>query len=338
MATDTKKNSSIPKMPPSGQNKFQDLESLFLPPLIPSWQKALSDFTPPNPPPAMAEGYVFPEPALFIAVQNKERQDAYFRSWLKFRPAMIYQVSTHNSTVSSSHNSLWHNLLAFELIGEKKAGSSSTKSSKLWETMQQFLDESLIADGVDFVELRLNDSQMIWNGNLITSLGNHEHEEILWELAELSFRFELLALDVRVTTSTSDDRQELIRACFPGGASASLLVADLGAANHGLGNVHWEPRSVYLHALKKVMTTWKGEVPRIILAKKLQWTEWEIEDLEGEITHFYVKTFYDHFGRAPITPRRLSHAASLHRVSYPRGLTMIDPSPNTAYDLTNIRI
>ena len=151
-----------------------------------------------------------------------------------------------------------------------------------------------MADGAGFVEL--NDGQMIWNGSLITSLGNHKHEEILLELAKLSFRFELLALDMQVTTSTSDDCQELIRACFPGGASASLLVADLGTANHGLGNVHWEPRLVYLHVLKKVMTTWKGEVPQIILAKKLQWTEWEIENLEGEITHFYVKTFYDHFG------------------------------------------
>ena len=143
---------------------------------------------------------------------------------------------------------------------------------------------------------------------------------------------------MQVTTNTSDNRQELIRACFLGGASASLLVADLGAANHGLGNVYWEPKSVYLHALKRVMTTWKGEVPPIILAKKIQWTEQEIEDLEDEITCFYVKTFYNHFGQAPITPRRLSHAASLHRVSYPGGLTIVDSHPNIAYDMTNIRI
>ncbi|KAF8218832.1 hypothetical protein L208DRAFT_1346802 [Tricholoma matsutake] len=177
----------------------------------------------------------------------------------------------------------------------------------------------------------------MWNGSIINPLGDHEHEEILWELAKLSFRFELLALDAQVTTNTSDDCQELIRACFPGGASASLLVADLGAANHGLGNVYWKPRSVYLHALKKV-TTWKGEVLPIILAKKFQWTEQEIEDLEDEITHFYVKTFYDHFGRAPITPQHLSHAASLHCVTYPRSLTVVNSHPNIAYDLTNIRI
>jgi hypothetical protein len=184
----------------------------------------------------------------------------------------------------------------------------------LWKTAQKFMNGSLMADGVDFAEL--NGGQLIWNGSVINSLGDHDREEILWELAKLSFRFELLVLNARVTTSTSDDCQEFISTCFPDGASASLLVADLGTPNHGLRNPYWEPRFIYLHALKKVMTTWKGEVPPIILAKKMKWTEREIEDLEGEITHFYMKTFYDHFGQAPITPRRLSHAASLHCITY----------------------
>jgi hypothetical protein len=196
--------------------------------------------------------------------------------------------------VLANPNSLWCNLLAFKLIGEKKVGALSMKSSKLWETAQQSMDGCLMADRVSFAES--DGGQLMWNGSIVNSLGDHEHEEILWELTKLRFRFELLALNARVTTNPSDDRQDLIRACFLGGASASLLVADLGAANHGLGNVYWEPRSVYLHALKKVIMTWKGDVLPIILAKKIQWTEQEIRDLEYEITHFYVKTFYDHFG------------------------------------------
>jgi hypothetical protein len=55
--------------------------------------------------------------------------------WLKFHTAMIYQVSTHNSTVSAIPNRLWQNLLTFKLISEKKA-DASTKSTKLWETTQ----------------------------------------------------------------------------------------------------------------------------------------------------------------------------------------------------------
>ena len=84
------KNSNIPKMPLSGWNKFKDLESPFLSPPTPSWQKALSDFTPRIPLPTVAESYVFPEPALLISVQNKKYQDAYFQSWLKLHTAMIY--------------------------------------------------------------------------------------------------------------------------------------------------------------------------------------------------------------------------------------------------------
>src|ERR1700733_10311077 len=203
MVTDAKKNSNVAKMPPSGRNKFEDLESPFLPPPIPSWRKALLDFTPPNPPPAMAEGYVFPEPALFIAVQNKERQDAYFRSWLKFCTPMIYRVSTHNSTASASPNSLWRNLLAFELIGEKKVGASSTKSSKLWETAQRFMDGCLMADGVSFAES--DGGQLMWNGSIVNSLGDHKHEEILWELAELS-----LGLSSLLSTCRSQPIQVII--------------------------------------------------------------------------------------------------------------------------------
>jgi hypothetical protein len=121
------------------------------------------------------------------------------------------------------------------------------------------MDDSLIGAGVDFIEL--NDSQLTWNGSIVSLLDDHKHKEIIWELSELKFQFELLALNAQVTTSTSNDYQELIKACFLGGASASLLVADLGEANNSLGNVHWEPRAIYIHALKKVMTTWKGEIP-----------------------------------------------------------------------------
>jgi hypothetical protein len=246
---------------------------------------------------------------------------------------MIYRVSTSNSTALPMPASLWRNLLAFELINKTKADSSTTRSSKQWELARQFMDDSLEAEGVDFAESK--GDQLKWNGRVTDSLDDDVHEEILWELAELNFRFELLALDARVTTSTIGDRQELLRACFPGGVS--LLVADLGAANDGLGNVYWEPRSVYLHALKKVMMSWKG-VPPIILTEKVRWTEREIDDLEGAITCLYVKTFYGHFGRAPIVPRRLSHAACLHHPSYPRGLTIDNPKPNIAYDLTDVRI
>jgi hypothetical protein len=70
-------------------------------------------------------------------------------------------------------------------------------------------------------------------------------------------------------THIEDDPQELISACFPGSKSRSLLVADLlGTANHGLADGNWENRATYVHALKRLMMTWRGEVPSIINTEK----------------------------------------------------------------------
>jgi hypothetical protein len=87
-----------------------------------------------------------------------------------------------------------------------------------------------------------------WKGGL-----DFECEEILWELSELNFHFELLALHSQATTAPDKDPQELVSACFPGCNSRSLLVADLGTANHGLAGGSWEDRAFYLHALKRLM-------------------------------------------------------------------------------------
>jgi hypothetical protein len=41
--------------------------------------------------------YIFPEPATFVVV-TPECQEALFHGWLKYRNAMIYCVSSSNST------------------------------------------------------------------------------------------------------------------------------------------------------------------------------------------------------------------------------------------------
>jgi hypothetical protein len=75
---------------------------------------------------------------------------------------------------------------------------------------------------------------------VVETLSDNEREEILWELSELNFCFELLALHSRAMTAPDKDPQELISACFPGCNSCSLLIADLGTANHGLADGNWE--------------------------------------------------------------------------------------------------
>lgn len=194
-----------------------------------------------------------------------------------------------------------------------------------------------------------------WRGKPFQTLSNGDYEEIAWELAELNFRFELLALDSRLNTdkesiSGHPSRQELVEACF---ADGSLLVADLSSANQGLANPSWKGRAPYLHALKRLMMTWRGDankpLPSLITTEKVRWTEDELLDLEKCIAQLYVTSFHQQFHRAAVIPRRLSHQVPIGstlaqtptptppavstRVKRPE-VTILNEHPNVFYDVS----
>ena len=76
-------------------------------------------------------------------------------------------------------------------------------------------------------------------------------------------------------------------------------------------------------------------MPPIIRAEKYQWSKQEIEDLEDAIAGFYTLSFYSYFHRALVVPRGLSHQASLYSIrTTPREIKVLDPSPNTFYDIS----
>lgn len=59
-------------------------------------------------------------------------------------------------------------------------------------------------------------------------------QEIMWELFELNFHFEFMALDKCIhRENTDEDRQLALGKCLPSGAS-SLLIVKLEDTNKGL--------------------------------------------------------------------------------------------------------
>jgi len=351
-----------PRAPAGGRDKFEDPQSNIYPPAIPAWRRACQDFnyqrakfvndlTPTD------LGYIFPEPAAFVSV-TPQRQEALFLGWLKYRRMMLYRVSSPDFSAQPMPQGLWRDFLTLEYVksikgshltmgesssrqldrrGPAAVGGSaeSTRSHKHRQNAQDFLQNCLnAAEGVELVSA--ND-RLEWNGKTLETPNDLEREEILWELAELNFRFELQALDARATTTEDrSDRQRLITACFPfsKNGAATLLVADLGAANHGLASQNWEEKAPYLQALRKLMATWRGEVPSIIQTEKCQWSKQEIEELENSMADFYICSFYNYFHRAPVVPRGLSHQASLYRIPASPKIKVLDPKPNTFYDVS----
>lgn len=208
-------------------------------------------------------GYVFPEPATFMSIQSPDRQLSFFRSWLKYREALLYRVSASGSDARPMPNSVWRTLLSLEYVSKDSNRSTETRSHKLREMVQDFLQNCLQEGEVGLASIETN-TEVTWNGKAFADLGKDDFEEILWELAELNFRFELMALDSRASTNKVD-RQKLVSACFPRPpAGASLVVVDLSVANHGLASIEEEERKEYVQALRKVMSSWRGEMPPIL--------------------------------------------------------------------------
>lgn len=279
-------------------------------------------------------GYVFPEPALLLSVQSPERQKGCFMTWLKFRSTLIYRMSSGTSDAQPMPNSVWRKLLSGDFLAKGKEAGAATRSQKLKEMAADFLQGCLDAEGVELADMDNSDVPITWNGKAFASLEKDDYEEIIWELAELNFRFELMALDVRVSGQSPNSRQNLIAACLPrSAAGASLLIADLSGANQGLASHGWEDRGVYVLALQEVMRSWGGDLPPIIHVKKTFWGQEETEELERAVTDHYCKTFYNYFRRAPIMPRRLSHTVAPYRRPTPK-ITIQDPRPNILYNVS----
>ena len=78
-----------------------------------------------------------------------------------------------------------------------------------------------------------------WNGVDFDVLGDHHLEEVLWQLAEHNFQFELATLDGHMSGSMVSDHYHLVVKCFPDAAKmGSLLVAKLECADQGLGSCY----------------------------------------------------------------------------------------------------
>src|SRR5262249_40604824 len=116
---------------------------------------------------------------------------------------------TSSSRASSSRTSSSRTLSSRTLSSEPSSSGSpsgSTRTAKLQNVIRDFLKSCLDAEGVSFGDAP---SKIQWSRVDFESLKPFHFEQILWELAELNFRFELVALDIRMSGVEASDRQHL---------------------------------------------------------------------------------------------------------------------------------
>lgn len=147
-------------------------------------------------------GYVFLEPASFLTVSNQDQRKEWFQSWLRYWSALIYQMTDGQSTVHTMSNMSWKVLLGLDYLQQHGMNKADTQNGKLRDSMEKYLQCCLDAEGVT-----VDDSpqgSVSWHGKAFDTLSNANFKEILWELAELNFCFEFLALDYCTTFSNTN--------------------------------------------------------------------------------------------------------------------------------------
>jgi hypothetical protein len=253
--------------------------------------------------------YAFPDPGLFITPVTNEKKSKFIGTWLRVREAWILRVmDSESSALSGQH---WRDLLAtdFDLYSATEDTKAAIRRRNILETLKPKSKYSPEVKMRSIVGEPLN-----WQGKHYPPgvlPADSIIQEILWELFELNFIHELLALDRRACNDLDlshnlrlSERQDLISKCFPVGLFPHVSIP---TCNRGLAANTLQERLPYVVRLVYVMQSWKGNIPAAfsLANQSSDLSQDQGKELEEAAAKNYCQQFFNYFGRAALVPYRL---------------------------------
>ncbi|KAJ3966182.1 hypothetical protein EV361DRAFT_936342 [Lentinula raphanica] len=298
-----------------GNNLFLDVNNPSMSSAVPAWIRALtlqSSYNEALRPSDMVEsGYFLPPPRLMDGPKNVVTRAFYYRSWLKIRPLMLQTLTGLTMPVKLSAKR-WHCLL--DVVGGHPVdtGDSERTKNSVYRAEMRPLLRTLITK----VDPRPYDIDMNNSVPQIEEFNSqpvdcrmqpppaHIASQILWEISEISFRQELVALDRQLDDSGLSLRQRdtMLDACWVG----SRYQVDMTRPEEGLAAPDIQKRAPYIRALHRVMGSWRGDKPEdLCRALPDNVDTLGIGRIEESLAHFYITSYILVFGRAPSIPHIL---------------------------------
>ncbi|RDB23170.1 hypothetical protein Hypma_009677 [Hypsizygus marmoreus] len=312
----SKRSSSKRSGPPiTGRDKFgPDVDWSLMPRSLPAWAHGLSSvWRPVDHHGRYKLGYAFPD-ANMIAGSLSHRNELLI-TWLSRRTACVWrEISNHFMGTSRASSQDWRDFLGHRL-SIAQASTTVTSAQRRRQKAQVFFA------GVALLHIP---QQVMWFDvphPVNQPLPPSTTTEVLWDLFEQNFRFELLALD-RVLSPTAWApkegtflvRDEVIRQVIfdphgdPGG---SYLIAGIPREDLGLAASKWNVRRTFVDNLRTVMTTWPSLQKISLPVGVVPDNEGAFLVFERAITAYYCQSFYEAFGRAPCLPHSIKRVSAL---------------------------
>ncbi|KAF7337790.1 hypothetical protein MSAN_02253000 [Mycena sanguinolenta] len=265
----------------TARDKFMPLDRPEMPSTITAWAAALAAIDRSCPPSCGADlpqRYVLPEPVLLVSPEDELRRRTYYHHYRLMRDALMFRLADPTVPPVLLSTQEWRDVLQGKVIAQGKAGTRAQQRSA---TVEDLLRPAFEACGIDAL------TEFPVPPNAVPPIHPHSAKELLWELAEMNFRYEFLALDA---SASGLDRPDECRRCFAGNG---LIGLDFRESQRGL-------------AAAAVM----DRLPYLLCAAGLCAIEWdarEVRLLERQVATFYAQSFYEVFGRAAVIPMRLEH-------------------------------
>ena len=266
-------------------------------------------------------GLMYPDPSYINAIQPANCAAA-VAAWLSICGARCGQMAypdLQDMPVASS--TTWRHF--FGIWRRKPTNVPCMEATAVsvddWRALDAAMAAARSMFGPDMLEMMQDKfSQAFWNGRgfdiidgAVIAMGSDIYRQIAWELMELNWRYEVMALDRILAPAkwqdqeSSDSRVQQVLQVFAPSSSFTLLdepfptQVPFAAADTVAG------RLPAMKALRQLMVSWQGCTGRILFTPLYEPPDAgspEAALLEEHTMNYYCQTFYDNFRRPPFLP------------------------------------
>ncbi|KAF9019585.1 hypothetical protein BDZ89DRAFT_924924, partial [Hymenopellis radicata] len=142
--------------------------------------------------PKVNRGYALPDPGFIATMTNSAIRDAYITVYLKLRHALHYRISSPMFEPLSPTS--WRDLLGIDSFGNKPDSYVAKRRNDVQTKLMDCIKAGKLEGTIDLS--KMGTATVLWRDQpLPNPLPEHVISEIFWELFEINFRYELVALD-----------------------------------------------------------------------------------------------------------------------------------------------
>lgn len=272
-------------------------------------------------------GHFLPSPSLFIGPTADGRRGAFFENWLRLRVSLYSAHLGPPTQIKHFQSQEWRDYLggvgnvAKDTVEGALGGAGAGKRSKaaVRKEAVRLAVEEIFGGGEAANPRLLWDAPLKFCDQGYGSFGDIsvlDQREILWEVFEMGFRLELTILDRKLCpghnlSAATGDAMEVMRRDLVSKVSTykleplrPRLVPDYLMPAGLLAKVPAQ-RVPSLEAFRTLLSRWPGVPDTIRLQTPLTDSSVSVPTalaVGREMFGFYVQTFFEHSGRAPLVP------------------------------------